>query len=50
MCRPRSRHLNLTFPGPAPADQLAVAVLALSNGIAIEQLADADTVDTSILG
>jgi hypothetical protein len=35
---------------PAPADQLAVAVLALSNGIAIEQLADPDTVDPSIFG
>jgi AcrR family transcriptional regulator len=35
---------------PAPADQLAVAVLALSNGIAIEQLADPDTVDSSVLG
>jgi AcrR family transcriptional regulator len=35
---------------PAPADQLAVAVLALSNGIAIEQLADPDTVDPSVLG
>jgi AcrR family transcriptional regulator len=32
---------------PAPADQLAVAVLALSNGIAIEHLADPDTVDPS---
>jgi AcrR family transcriptional regulator len=32
---------------PAPADQLAVAVLALSNGIAIEHLADPDTVDLS---
>jgi AcrR family transcriptional regulator len=35
---------------PAPTDQLAVAVLALSNGIAIEQLADPDTVDPSIFG
>lgn len=35
---------------PAPADQLAVAVLALSNGIAIEQLADPDTVDPSTFG
>jgi AcrR family transcriptional regulator len=35
---------------PAPAEQLAVAVLALSNGIAIEQLADPDTVDPSIFG
>lgn len=35
-------------PLPAPADQLAVAVLALSNGIAIEHLADPDTVDLSI--
>lgn len=35
---------------PAPADQLAVAVLALSNGIAIEQLADPDTVDPSLFG
>ena len=35
---------------PAPADQLAVAVLALSNGIAIEQLADPDTVDPSVFG
>jgi AcrR family transcriptional regulator len=32
---------------PAPADQLAVAVLALSNGLAIEQLADPDTADGS---
>jgi AcrR family transcriptional regulator len=32
---------------PIPADQLAVAVLALSNGIAIEQLADPETVDPS---
>lgn len=30
---------------PAAADQLAVAVLALSNGIAIEHLADPETVD-----
>jgi len=35
---------------PAPAEQLAVAVLALSNGIAIEHLADPDTVDPKILG
>lgn len=35
---------------PAPADQLAITVLALSNGIAIEQLADPDTVDPSIFG
>jgi AcrR family transcriptional regulator len=35
---------------PAPADQLAVAVLALSNGIAIEQLADPDTVDPAVFG
>lgn len=35
---------------PMPPDQLAVAVLALSNGIAIEQLADPDTVDPSIFG
>ncbi len=35
---------------PAPAEQLAVAVLALSNGIAIEHLADPDTVDPSIFG
>lgn len=35
---------------PAPADQLAVAVLALSNGIAIEQLADPDTVNPSVFG
>jgi len=35
---------------PASADQLAVAVLALSNGIAIEQLADPETVDPSTLG
>ena len=35
---------------PAPADQLAVAVLALSNGIAIEHLADPDTVDASTFG
>ncbi len=35
---------------PAPADQLAVAVLALSNGIAIEHLADPETVDPLIFG
>ena len=35
---------------PAPAEQLAVAVLALSNGIAIEHLADPDTVDASTFG
>jgi AcrR family transcriptional regulator len=35
---------------PAPAEQLAVAVLALSNGVAIEHLADPDTVDPSIFG
>jgi AcrR family transcriptional regulator len=35
---------------PAPAEQLAVVVLALSNGIAIEHLADPDTVDPSIFG
>ncbi len=35
---------------PAPSDQLAVAVLALSNGIAIEQLADPETVDPSVFG
>jgi AcrR family transcriptional regulator len=35
---------------PAPADQLAVAVLALSNGVAIEQLADPDTVDPAVFG
>ncbi|MGO9974581.1 MAG: TetR/AcrR family transcriptional regulator [Solirubrobacteraceae bacterium] len=35
---------------PAPSDQLAVAVLALSNGIAIEHLADPDTVDPSVFG
>jgi AcrR family transcriptional regulator len=35
---------------PLPADQLAVAVLALSNGIAIERLADPDTVDPSTFG
>jgi AcrR family transcriptional regulator len=35
---------------PAPAEQLAVAVLALSNGIAIEHLADPDTVDPAIFG
>jgi AcrR family transcriptional regulator len=34
---------------PAPAEQLAIAVLALSNGIAIEHLADPDTVDPTIL-
>lgn len=32
---------------PAPAEQLAVAVLALANGIAIEHLADPETVDPS---
>lgn len=35
---------------PVPPDQLAIAVLALSNGIAIEHLADPDTVDPSIFG
>jgi AcrR family transcriptional regulator len=35
---------------PAPADQLAVAALALSNGIAIEQLADPGNIDPSIFG
>lgn len=35
---------------PAPADQLAVAILALSNGIAIEQIADPRTVDPHTLG
>jgi AcrR family transcriptional regulator len=35
---------------PAPAEQLAVAILALSNGIAIEHIADPDTVDPSIFG
>ncbi len=35
---------------PVPAEQLAVAVLALSNGIAIEHLADPDTVDASTFG
>lgn len=35
---------------PAPAEELAVAVLALSNGIAIEHLADPDTVDPSTFG
>jgi AcrR family transcriptional regulator len=35
---------------PVPADQLAVAVLALANGIAIEHLADPETVDASTFG
>jgi AcrR family transcriptional regulator len=35
---------------PAPADQLAIAVLALSNGIAIEHLADPDNIDPSTFG
>jgi hypothetical protein len=35
---------------PAPAEQLAVGVLALANGIAIEHLADPDTVDPSTFG
>src|SRR5271165_4197335 len=35
---------------PAPAEQLAVAVLALSNGIAIEHLADPDAVEPSTFG
>ena len=35
---------------PAPAEQLAIAVLALANGIAIEHLADPDTVDASTFG
>jgi AcrR family transcriptional regulator len=34
---------------PASAEQLAITVLALSNGIAIEHLADPDTVDPKIL-
>lgn len=33
---------------PAAADDLAVIILALSNGIAIEQLADPETVDTKL--
>ncbi|MGO9902593.1 MAG: TetR/AcrR family transcriptional regulator [Solirubrobacteraceae bacterium] len=44
------RAAQLGIDLPAPADQLAVAVLALSNGIAIEQLADPDTVDPSVFG
>jgi AcrR family transcriptional regulator len=35
---------------PLPADQLAIAVLALSNGLAIEQLADPETVDPTTFG
>lgn len=35
---------------PASADQLAVGVLALSNGIAIEHLADPETIDPSTFG
>jgi AcrR family transcriptional regulator len=35
---------------PAPAEQLAVAVLALANGMAIEHLADPETVDPSTFG
>jgi AcrR family transcriptional regulator len=35
---------------PVPADQLALAVLGLSNGIAIEQLADPGTIDPSTFG
>jgi AcrR family transcriptional regulator len=35
---------------PATADQLAVAVLALSNGIAIEHLADPENIDPSTFG
>ncbi|MGA2010055.1 MAG: TetR family transcriptional regulator C-terminal domain-containing protein [Solirubrobacteraceae bacterium] len=35
---------------PAPSAQLAIAVLALSNGIAIEHLADPETVDRSVFG
>jgi AcrR family transcriptional regulator len=35
---------------PAPAEELAVAILALANGIAIEHLADPDTVDASTFG
>ncbi len=35
---------------PAPAEQLAVAVLALANGISIEHLADPETVDPSTFG
>jgi AcrR family transcriptional regulator len=35
---------------PASAEQLAVAILALSNGIAIERLADPQTVDPDTLG
>jgi AcrR family transcriptional regulator len=33
---------------PVPAEQLAIAILALSNGIAIEHLADPETVDPTI--
>lgn len=35
---------------PAPAEQLAIAVLALSNGIAIEHLADPENIDPSTFG
>jgi AcrR family transcriptional regulator len=35
---------------PASADELAIAVLSLSNGFAIEQLADPETIDPSIFG
>ncbi len=44
----RAREAGIDLP--APAEQLAVAVLALSNGIAIEHLADPDTVDASTFG
>lgn len=39
---------DLGFELQAPADQIAVAVLALTNGIAIEQLADPEAVDPSL--
>jgi AcrR family transcriptional regulator len=44
----QAAHANLELP--VPAEQLAVGVLALANGIAIEHLADPETVDTSIFG
>ncbi len=39
---------RLGFELQAPADQIAVAVLALTNGIAIEQLADPEAVHPSL--
>lgn len=44
----QAAHLGLALP--APSEQLAVIVLGLSNGLAIEYLADPDTVDPGLYG